>query len=101
MGLKLAALSFAVLLSAPTTALEQNDGSERTHLDEFVFSEESLSQFSFFHAEDFDFEAVNPITGGSYRAYILNMTSGEWRTGISSVNYFRIAQCVKKIFHRA
>ncbi len=70
--------ALATLLSL---ASGQNDGSQQTALDEFVFSDESLSQYSFFHASEYDYEETNPVTGGTYRAYVINMTSGDWRTG--------------------
>ncbi len=69
------AAALAVLVSA------QNDGSQRTALDDFVFSDESLSQFSWYHSSEFDYVGTNPWTGVGYSAYVLNMTSGEWLTG--------------------
>ena len=74
-------LAVTTLVALARLASAQNDGSQQTYLDEYVFSEESLSQYSYFHASDYDYEATNPITGVSYQAYVINMTSGEWRTG--------------------
>ncbi len=58
-----------------------NDGSERTALDDFVFSDESLEQFSWFHASEYDFHDISPFTNIGYTAYMINMTSGDWLTG--------------------
>ena len=59
----------------------KNDGSQRTALDDFVFSKESLKQFSWYHVKEYDFRRVNVITNVSYNAYVLNLTSGMWLTG--------------------
>ena len=59
----------------------KNDGSERTPLDDYVYSEESLLQFDWFHAEEYDVNETSIITNETYSAYILNMTSGYWLTG--------------------
>ena len=59
----------------------KNDGTQKTPLDEYVYSQESLSQFSWFHAEEFDFAGTNIFTNVSYQAYVLNMTSGLWQSG--------------------
>ena len=75
-GAALFLLQFSNLASA-----QNGDGSEQTFLDEYVFSEESMSQFSYFHASEYDFEGTNPITHESYKAYIINMTSGQWLSG--------------------
>ncbi len=52
-----------------------------TDLDDFVFSDESLSQFSWYHSSSYDFEGTNHITNVDYHAYVINMTSGDWLTG--------------------
>ncbi len=59
----------------------QSDGSQQTALDEYVFSDESLSQYSYSHVSEYDFEGINSETNEAYQAYVINMTSGEWRTG--------------------
>lgn len=79
-----AALLLLLAVAAPPAA-SQNDGSQRTALDDFVFSEESLSQFSYFHAEEYDWDGRAPFTQVGFHAYVLNMTSGEWQTGAEEV----------------
>ncbi len=71
--------AFAALVSG------QNDGSQQTDLDDYVFSEESLSQYSWYHASEYDYVATNPKTGIAYTAYVINMTSGEWLTGNTNI----------------
>lgn len=69
----------------PTTQEPQhpvmNNGSQRTALDDFVYSEDSLNQFSWFHSDNFDFNGTSVVTNGSYSAYVINITSGYWQTG--------------------
>ena len=67
-----------------TTAMPfppKNNGSQHTPLDDFVFSNESLHQFSWKRAENFDFSGKSQVTNTSYNAYVVNMTSGEWLNG--------------------
>ncbi len=71
----------AVVASVASLTKADNDGSQRTALDDYVFSEENLEQFSWFHASQYDFHATNPVTRVGYTAYMVNMTSGEWLTG--------------------
>ena len=59
----------------------KNNGSQRTALDDYVYSKESLKHFSWYHAKEFDFRRTNVITNVSYDAYVLNMTSGKWLNG--------------------
>lgn len=74
---------FALLVAVASlqAVSAQNDGSQRTALDDYVFSDESLSQYSYNHVSEYDYTGTNPTTGISYSAYCLNMTSGEWLTG--------------------
>ena len=58
----------------------KNNGSQRTPLDDYVYSAESMQQFEWFHAEEFDYSAINEITNESYTAHIINMTTGAWLT---------------------
>ena len=58
-----------------------NDGSQRTPLDDYVYSQDSLDQFSWFHASEYDFNRTSMITNGSYSAFVINMTSGYWLSG--------------------
>ncbi len=78
-------ITFVCLTVLLKLASGQNDGSQTTFLDDFVFSDESLSQYSYFHASDYDYRATNPVTGIDYSAHVLNITSGEWLTGISTL----------------
>lgn len=71
----------------------ENNGTQRTPLDDFVYSQESMDQFSWFRADSFDFEGTNVVTNISYRAYVLNMTSGYWQTGNISID-----RCIVDIF---
>ena len=64
-----------------TTGPEKNDGTQQTPLDDFVFSEESRSQFYWTRAEEFDFNRTDMVTNIPFNAYVLNMTSGQWLTG--------------------
>lgn len=75
------ATALVILLKCSHFVLAQNDGSQTTFLDDFVFSDESLSQYSYFHASEYDYVTTNPVTGIGYSAYVLNITSGEWLTG--------------------
>ncbi len=74
--------SNSIIVAALATLVSgQNDGTQQTALDDFVFSEQSLSQFSWYHASEYDYVATNSETGIAYTAHVLNMTSGEWLTG--------------------
>ena len=78
---------FANVINCATTTPnpdfpEKNNGSQRTPLDDFVFSEESLSQFYWNRVDQYDYSDTSLITGIGYKVYVLNMTSGQWLTGI-------------------
>ena len=59
----------------------KNNGTQRTALDDYVFSNDSLDQFTYDRAVGFDFNGTDRLTNVSYQAYVLNMTSGMWLTG--------------------
>ena len=61
------------------------NGTQKTAMDEFVYSQESLNQYSWFHAAQFDYNDTSAVTNASYTAHVLNLTSGEWRTGNPSL----------------
>ncbi len=82
MARHLGILAVATLVALTHSASAQNDGSQQTFLDEYVFSDESLSQFSYFHAAEYDYQGTNPFTGESFTVYVVNMTSGDWLTGV-------------------
>ena len=68
-------------LTTPDPGPQKNNGTQRTPLDDYVFSNESLGQFSWERAYDFNFNRTDAITNTSFNAYVLNMTSGMWLTG--------------------
>ena len=68
----------------------ENNGTQRTPLDDFVYSDKSLSEFTWFHASEFDFNGTNGLTNVSYTAHVLNMTSGTWQTGKKSEPFYEL-----------
>ncbi len=80
-------MKYTIIFAAAIAALvsAQNDGSQQTPLDDFIYSQESLDQFSWYHASEFDYVATNPTTGIAYTAHVLNVTSGDWLTGNAKI----------------
>ncbi len=53
-----------------------------TPLDDFVYSDESLSQFEFYPIPEYDMDGVClPDSEVTWHGYVLNVTSGLWLTG--------------------
>ena len=58
----------------------KNDGTQHTPLDDYVFSNESISQYHWERVPDLDFNGTDLFTKVSWNAYVVNLTSGMWLT---------------------
>ena len=78
-----------------TDSIILNNGTQLTPLDEFVYSQTNIDDFSWVRSEAFDFNGTNVVTNLTYQALVLNMTTGYWQTG-KNINLLDINCCYKR-----